>query len=243
MLRRRLRSRRFDHAATVLSARGAFTIDVFVTGMLAAPRLSKVALDPGQPPGIRAHSGGRMFSPAAVPRSISYFFLSALFIYQAAGVTVQAGHSTETLSPTARADQNTRAAYATLPLSFVPNQGQLDARVRYVAQTGGSGFYFTQREAVFKFPSKSGGARATAGICRRQSRRRNREPGGEDGDSQLPDRQRSRALAHQPAHVRRDCLSRPLARYRSGVSRRERPAQVRIPARARGGSGKHSTCV
>jgi len=98
-----------------------------------------------------------MFSPAAVPRSLSYFFLSALFIYQAAGVTVQAGHSADTPRPTARAEQNTRAAYATLPLSFVPNAGQLDARFRYVAQMGGSGFYFTQREAVFKFPSKSGG--------------------------------------------------------------------------------------
>ena len=97
-----------------------------------------------------------MVSAATVSRASGYFLLSSLFIYQAAGVTVQAGHSTETLSPTARADQNTRAAYATLPLSFAPNEGQLDARVRYVAQTGGSGFYFTQREAVFAFPSKSG---------------------------------------------------------------------------------------
>ncbi len=45
----------------------------------------------------------------------------------------------------------TRNAYVTLPLSFVPNAGQMDARVRYSAQTGSKSFYFTQDEAVISF--------------------------------------------------------------------------------------------
>src|SRR5438874_3408760 len=51
----------------------------------------------------------------------------------------------------------TRAAYATLPLSFVPNAGQMDSRVRYSAQSGGATFYFTTRDAVFSFASKARG--------------------------------------------------------------------------------------
>jgi hypothetical protein len=43
------------------------------------------------------------------------------------------------------------AAYGKLPLAFVPNAGQLDRRVRYSAQVGGAGFFFTNREAVFSF--------------------------------------------------------------------------------------------
>jgi Beta-propeller repeat len=50
-----------------------------------------------------------------------------------------------------------RAAYATLPLSFVPNAGQMDSRVRYSAQSGGATFYFTTRDAVFSFASKARG--------------------------------------------------------------------------------------
>ena len=50
-----------------------------------------------------------------------------------------------------------RAAYAKLPLSFVPNTGQLDARVRYSAQSGGAAFYFTTREAVLSFAAKAKG--------------------------------------------------------------------------------------
>lgn len=50
-----------------------------------------------------------------------------------------------------------RAAYAKLALSFVPNAGQMDARVRYSAQSGGRSFYFTTREAVFSFAAKSEG--------------------------------------------------------------------------------------
>ena len=41
--------------------------------------------------------------------------------------------------------------YATLPLGFVPNAGQSDARVRYLAQGGGFGFFFTERGVMLSF--------------------------------------------------------------------------------------------
>ena len=41
-----------------------------------------------------------------------------------------------------------RLAHAKLPLSFVPNAGQIDRRVHYYAEGPGYGFYFTPGEAV-----------------------------------------------------------------------------------------------
>src|SRR5438105_477811 len=66
---------------------------------------------------------------------------------------VAAANAAQTTRTTAEA----RAAYANLPLSFVPNVGQLNTRVRYVAQSGGGSFYFTTREAVFSLATKSRG--------------------------------------------------------------------------------------
>jgi hypothetical protein len=50
-----------------------------------------------------------------------------------------------------RAEEKARDAYGKLPLAFVPNEGQTDARVSYSAQAGGASFYFTQTGAVFSF--------------------------------------------------------------------------------------------
>ena len=50
-----------------------------------------------------------------------------------------------------------RAAYAKLPLSFVPNAGQMDTRVRYSAQSGRKSLYFTTSEAVLAFAAKNEG--------------------------------------------------------------------------------------
>ena len=47
------------------------------------------------------------------------------------------------------------AAYGTLPLSFVPNAGQFDRRVRYSAQAAGAGFFFTRKEAVFSLAQRN----------------------------------------------------------------------------------------
>jgi hypothetical protein len=51
----------------------------------------------------------------------------------------------------ARDKQAARAAFGKLPLAFVPNAGQVDARVRYAGQAAGVRFSFTQKEAVFGF--------------------------------------------------------------------------------------------
>jgi Beta-propeller repeat len=43
-------------------------------------------------------------------------------------------------------------------LSFVPNRGQVDARVRYHAQDGGATLWFTRKQAVFAVPGTDRGA-------------------------------------------------------------------------------------
>src|SRR5919197_3155372 len=45
-------------------------------------------------------------------------------------------------------------AYGKLPLAFVPNRGQTDARVRFSAQAGGASFWFTSREGGFALPKE-----------------------------------------------------------------------------------------
>jgi len=48
-------------------------------------------------------------------------------------------------------------AYGKLPLSFVPNAGQTDRRVRYYAQGSGFGFFFTRQKAVLAFEKSKRG--------------------------------------------------------------------------------------
>lgn len=61
-----------------------------------------------------------------------------------------AGHRPSAPAAGQRMDASPSAprAYGDLALSFVPNAGQSDARVRYQAQAGGASFFFTEREAV-----------------------------------------------------------------------------------------------
>jgi hypothetical protein len=47
-------------------------------------------------------------------------------------------------------------AYAKLPLSFVPNEGQTDKAVRYYAQGAGYGFFFTHKGATLSFAEGKG---------------------------------------------------------------------------------------
>jgi hypothetical protein len=49
----------------------------------------------------------------------------------------------------------TLSAYARLPLSFEPNVGQSDRRVRYVARSAGSSLLLSAREAVLALPGKT----------------------------------------------------------------------------------------
>jgi uncharacterized repeat protein (TIGR01451 family) len=63
---------------------------------------------------------------------------------------LELGRAEQRLSarPAAASERAAHRAYASLPLSFVPNGGQSDRRVRFQAQAGGASFFFTQREAV-----------------------------------------------------------------------------------------------
>ena len=76
----------------------------------------------------------------------------ALLAVAAAGVLLQIGPASASSEKANRSTTATKrqvlAAYAKLPLAFVPNAGQLDRRVRYAAQAGGSSFFFTRTEAV-----------------------------------------------------------------------------------------------
>ena len=50
------------------------------------------------------------------------------------------------------------AAYGKLPLAFVPNRGQIDARVRYSAHQAGLSVFFTRSEAVLALAKGKRGA-------------------------------------------------------------------------------------
>ena len=51
-------------------------------------------------------------------------------------------------APSAAGERRAKSAYEKLPLAFVPNTGQTDARVRYFAQGAGYSFFFTDDKAV-----------------------------------------------------------------------------------------------
>jgi hypothetical protein len=53
-------------------------------------------------------------------------------------------------------------AYGKLPLSFVPNESQIDKAVRYYAQGAGYGFFFTKEGAMLSFAEGKGGGHALA---------------------------------------------------------------------------------
>ena len=59
--------------------------------------------------------------------------------------------------PPAVGERAARQAYGSLPLSFVPNAGQNDRRVRYSAQAGDTSFFFTRRGAVVALAGKEKG--------------------------------------------------------------------------------------
>jgi hypothetical protein len=50
-----------------------------------------------------------------------------------------------------KAREDAASAYRKLPLSFIPNEGQIDKGVRFYAQGPHHAFYFTRREAVLSF--------------------------------------------------------------------------------------------
>ncbi|MDA0160798.1 SBBP repeat-containing protein [Solirubrobacter ginsenosidimutans] len=83
-------------------------------------------------------------------------------MWQAAGLFAVAACLAAGAEP-ATAREPSRAhvltSYGALPLGFVPNAGQSDARVRYIAQSGGTTFFFTDRGVTMVV---SGSRRAVA---------------------------------------------------------------------------------
>lgn len=61
----------------------------------------------------------------------------------------QTGVPAPQLMPSASQRQQAFSAFGNLPLAFIENRGQIDSRVRYYAQRGSFGVYFTPDQVVF----------------------------------------------------------------------------------------------
>lgn len=79
-----------------------------------------------------------------IPRCVGGVILTALAV---AGVQSGA-RSASGIRPQAEANQKVNAAFAALPLSFEPNHGQTNARVRYLARAQGMNVFLTGSETV-----------------------------------------------------------------------------------------------
>ena len=138
-----------------------------------------------------------------------------------------------TRTPSVPTKQQAVTAYAKLPLAFVANGGQLDRRVRYAGQAGGTSFFLTRRESS----SRSGRARpgsrfACASSTPTPSRRSSAPDGGRKG--QLLDRGRPGPVADEAADLRRDRLPRAVAGIDLRVRGRE--GKLKYEFRLRAGS-------
>jgi uncharacterized protein YkwD len=118
------------------------------TRMLVSPLVAMLAVAVGT-----LSSAGGQASAGATAR-VGPLAFPAQALLRGAGANRNLRFSRTTTGPTER---QSLKAYAKLPLSLVPNRGQLDGRVRYAAQVGGANFYFTGREAVFAFATRTRG--------------------------------------------------------------------------------------
>ena len=154
----------------------------------------------------RRFRGTRMYSKARFALSA---LTTAILTAVALDLPASEQHSNLPMSPTAptsavdvasglgvpavTAEQKARDAYGKLPLAFVPNAGQTDARVRFSAQAAGAAFYFTPEEAVFAFrkgsPSRPG-SRSPPRLPGCEPGDGDRGAGTRDWQGQLPDRER-----------------------------------------------------
>ncbi len=163
----------------------------------------------------------------------------ALLAVAAAGVLLQIGpaqaSSKKARRSTASATkQQALAAYGKLPLSFIANAGQADARVRYAAQGAGFSVFLTRREAMLslKRPGKQGRGRGVALALRFLGSNRNVAIRGErPGPGRV-----NYLLGNDPAKWRtglrtyeRVVYREPLAGCGHGLRGPERHAQVRVP--------------
>src|SRR5687768_16589421 len=113
-------------------------------------------------------AGGRAFpkTKKALVVAVTLFALAALIPalipaseapnaehYYSAGSMVDQSGAAPAGKPAApqMSEEEALDAYAKLPLSFVPNEGQTAEAVRYYAQGAGYGFFFTSGGAMLSF--------------------------------------------------------------------------------------------
>jgi hypothetical protein len=105
---------------------------------------------------------GRSIHQCALGIALSALVL--LVLPQARALSELAGAAAAELAPAGvlasspAEEQPALAAYGNLPVTFVPNAGQTDPRVRYYAQGPGYGFFFARDHAVLSFRGSESGA-------------------------------------------------------------------------------------
>jgi hypothetical protein len=83
---------------------------------------------------------------------------AALVALLAFVVIVSAAHRPPVrLGSAAAPASSAQVTYRHAPLSFIANHGQVDLRVRYYAEAGGVGYYFTDRKVVLSFAGRKQG--------------------------------------------------------------------------------------
>ena len=122
-------------------------------------------------------------------------------------------HAPTVRAPSTQGSQQVLAAYSHLPLMFEPNQGQADARVRFLARGTGYGLYFTADEAVLALRQSSAtqhGAAQTSVVRMKLAGANSAvEP---TGDTRLPGRS-NYFIGNDPAQWHRDIPQFARVRY------------------------------
>jgi hypothetical protein len=116
----------------------------------------------------------------------------------------------------ARDSQQVLATYSHLPLMFEPNQGQTDARVRFLARGSGYGLYLTAQEAILTLQHSDAGslhptARPSVVSMKLVGATSTVEPAG---DVQLPGKS-NYFIGNDPAKWHRDIPQFARVRYRN----------------------------
>jgi len=96
---------------------------------------------------------GAIFARGRAPVILVLLLVGGAFLLRR-DVTGTPAHNTPT-GPALSSPQQVRAAFGRLPLSFEPNQGQSDSRVRFLSHGNGYGLYLTSSEAVLALPQSS----------------------------------------------------------------------------------------
>ena len=132
--------------------------------------------------------------------------------------------------------QQLASAFAKLPVSFIENRGQTDARVRYYAQGNRFGFFMTPSEVMMSFAKRHAAsttqtADQLALALRFVGHNPQVEPQGvcPRRRGQRPARQRSEPVADADPAVPRRRLPRPVAGHRPAAARAVGRAEVRVP--------------